>query len=253
MEEVLDLKIDEETLKNNFSKKEIEIIKQLQKSGQGEGKGPQMTPQDRNCLMEKLFNVNNLSTQKKDPKDMTKEELEQYRKENRERLRNKIKFKTNSRNPRNNMGTLLNNKNKSSNPNDPVPIDVSSIDGIKDVVQKMTGSNDNPDIQKKLEDLFSDESIGNLMKDDSMKDKMGELLKQKGFCDLFNDYTNKTSQSSNKNKKKKRNKKKKKPNNLNKINQEITENIKVDESFWCCKNEPQEELLEDFVCEKSQV
>jgi hypothetical protein len=242
MEEALNLHIDEDTLKNNFSKKEIEVIKQLQDAGLNGGKGPAMTQQSRNALMEKLYSINNKPKEFKNKKDMTPEELAEYKLDIKMRLRNKINFKTQSRSSKakNSMGKMLNNKsnettisNDSNNTNNNIPMDINNM---KDIISKMSGSTSNPEVQQKLESLFSEESIGDLLKDDSMKDKMQELMKSNGFNDLFKQFTE--QQQSVTNKKKKKCKKKKKPINVLQLNKDKE------------KEEEEEELLDEYIKEE---
>ena len=110
MEEALDLHIDAETLKENFSKKEIEVIEQLQSTGASGKKGPPMTPHDRNILMEKLHSINNKPKKEfKDSKEMSPQELAEYKQDIKNRLRSKINFKAQSRGSKStNMGSMLN-------------------------------------------------------------------------------------------------------------------------------------------------
>lgn len=267
MEEALDLHIDAETLKENFSKKEIEVIKQLQSTGadgkkgptfseayQGKaselasmnnhasrresrkGVGPQMTPHDRNILMEKLHSINNKPKKEfKDSKEMSPQELAEYKQDIKNRLRSKINFKAQSRGSKStNMGSILNkhtdtnNNTEISDINNDTPM---TIDSMKDMVGKMSGSNSNPEVQKKLESLFSSEGIGDLLKDESMKDKMADLMKNNGFDTLFKQFSQQTST------KKKRCKKKKKPPSVMEAENNTDVLLQNDE----------EELLDDFI------
>ena len=234
MEEALDLHIDEETLKNIFSKKEQNFIKQLQSAGTDGKKGPVMTPQDRNSLMEKLHSINNKSSKNfKNREDMSPEELMEYKQDIKNRLRSKINFKTQSRGGTKSMGSLVNNKsnvtNDTTNTDNTQSPDPLTMDNMKNMISKMSGSNANPEIQQKLESLFSDNSIGDLMKNDSMKEQMSELMENKGFNDLFKQFTQQDSSA----------KKKKKPAC-------VAENNKTNEVVDI---EP-EELLDEFIIAK---
>lgn len=253
MEEAFNLHIDEDTLKNNFSKKEIEVIKQLQDVSLNGGKPPAMTQQSRNVLIEKLYSINNKPQKLKNKEDMTSEELEEYKLDIKMRLRNKINFKTQSRGLKanNNTGQMLNNKSTISNDqtinNNNVPIDINNM---KDIISKMSGSNSNPEVQQKLESLFSEESIGNLLKDDLMKNKMQELMENNGFNNLFKQFTEQ-QKSVTKNKKKKCKKKNKPKNVLQSINQLNKENSIETETETEKEEEEEEELLDNYIKEEN--
>ena len=254
--------IDPQTLEENFSKNEIQIIKQLQDITQGGGGSPpRMTLEGRNKLMEKLHNLNNktpLSNNSKDTKNMTSQELEIHRNQLKERLRNKINSKQNSRsskfNQSNRQTTDKPNIDITNNPPPPPP-DLTDINNLKNIVGQMTNSQSNPEIKKRFNDLFGTEDLNHMLKDDKMK----ELMNENGFTELFNNFANQlqppTQNSdlipiSNKKKSKKKSKKKK----PTVIIENYTEDDIKNTNGNCNKKEKEEEeeLLDDYV-EKDEL
>lgn len=156
--------------------------------------------------MEETLNlINNKQKKLKNKENMTPKELAEYKLDIKMRLRNKINFKTQSRcsKTNNSFGKILNNKsnettisndtNNTNNNNMHIDINI-----MKDMISKISGSNSNPEIKHKLESLFSEESIGDLLRNDSMKDKMQELMKNNGLHDLFKQFAEQQKSVTNK-------------------------------------------------------
>lgn len=237
MEELMDIHIDGKTLVENFSKNEIKIIRQLQDAATNGGKPPQMTPQGRDALMQKIFDINNKPKETKDIKDMTPEEREQHKKELRERLRNKINYKQNSRQPGSFQKNMTNNKttinnDSSGNTNNNEPINMTDVNSLKNALSQMTGANTNPEVKRRLEELFGTENLDDMLKED----KMQEILQNEGISELLGKLTGQSGSS----KKKKNKNKKKKPQSAT-----TTENNNEEQKEQ--KKEEAEELLDDFV------
>jgi hypothetical protein len=229
MEELMDIHIDGKTLVENFSKNEIKIIKQLQDAATNGGKPPQMTQQGRDTLMQKIFDVNNKPKESKDMKEMTPEEREQHKKELKERLRNKINYKKNLRKPISFQKNMTNNKttinnDSTGNTNNNEPINMTNVNSLKNAIGQITGANANPEVKRRLEELFGTENLDDMLKED----KMQEILQNEGISELLGKLTGQSASS----KKKKNKKKKKNPKSV-----EITEDNNIEK----------EELLDDFV------
>jgi hypothetical protein len=262
MEEAMDLHIDAKTLQENFSKNEIKIIKQLQDIGLNGGAPPQMTQQGRNTLMEKLHNINNKPIEKIDTSNMNKEELDEYKKELRVRIQNKINFKKNSRmapsnQTKTNNTTFPSTQGTTSTPNTNIAPDLTDVDNLKNILSQMTNSQSNPEIKKRFDELFGTNDLGDLLKDEKTK----QLMEGNGFNELFNNFAkqmktplNPASKSTpaviqkstensestiatNKKKSRKRNKKKKKC---------VIENINDNKNTHDDDSDG-EELLDDYV------
>jgi hypothetical protein len=185
----MNIHIDAKTLEEKFSKNEIKIIKQLQDVSINGGNPPQMTPEGRTILMEKLNNINTKQTQTKDSKYMTTEELAIHKKDIREKLRNKINFKAETRTSKFNqsktsVNNLVNTSNSDAVPA-PVPLDLTNIDSLKNIVNQITNSNSNPEAKRRLESLFGTDNLDNMLKEDKMK----ELLDINGFSNLLKNFT----------------------------------------------------------------
>ena len=247
MEEALNMHIDAKTLEENFSKNEQKIIRQLQDVGTNGGKPPQMTPQGRTALLEKLHNINNKPKETKDTKDMTPEELLAHKAD----LRARIRFKTNARSSKFNQNTDSINSSVNTPAAPAPPVDLTDANSLKNLVGQMTGSNANPEVKKRLDRLFKSENIDDLLKDDKMK----EVMDMNGFSELFKNFAGQgqpqqqqvqqpQTSSSNKKKsnKKKRSKKNKKPPC---VIENFTENDLIKEQTK--KEEEKEELLDDYV------
>jgi hypothetical protein len=240
MENLINMNIDEKTLNENFTKNEINIIKQLQNVGINGGNPPQMTAQARTILMEKMFDINNKQKINKDIKEMTDIERSEYKRELKERLRNKINFKANSRQSKLTQSTFTekksvninnssstNNSNSNSN-NNSNNIDLTNIDSFKNAVGKLINTNTNPEANRRFQELFGANNLEDLLKDDKMK----EIMDKNGFSELLGKINSPSINNKKNNKNNKKKKKSKKP-------QSVIKNIDNDEE--------KEELLDDYV------